>query len=346
MKVGQRLFVAVLPAVLGCVLVAALAYWGQYAYRVPAAVLAVAAVAAAASLVTSWVNTRYVAARLERLAGPGADGSQAADVGRRIADAVTGGRVSAGVDELDVIETVVDNLSGAVGDAAAAGARTKAEAAARVDEYAELLAATTAAMSYRLDEVRTPLHILLENRFGELNDNQEEMLGAASQAAEEAEVALDRLRRIVDLDRGAVAPRREAVRLGDLVPPLAQAAAAVARGEAGGDGSKQVVAVELAPALPRVLADPTLIYEALSLVLRDAVERAGSRREVTVRGEAATTGRAVVTLDVEHAGDQPPTPALALARRLIQLQGGTLSADAGVTRIAMPIARVDGTSPA
>lgn len=338
MKVGQRLFVAVLPAVLGCVLVAALAYWGQYAHRVPATVLVVAGVAAVASLVVSWVNTRYVAERLERLAGPvRGDGSGVAVVPRQIAAAVTGTRAGGGPDELDVIETVVDKLSGAVSDATAAGARTKAEAVARVDEYAELLAATTAAMSYRLDEVRTPLHILLENRFGELNDNQEEMLGAASEAAEEAEVALDRLRRIVDLDRGEVAPRREAVRLGDLVPPLAQAAAG-ARANRGGNGAARV-AVELAPALPRVLADPTLTYEALSLVLRDAAERVAPDRTVTVRGEV-DADRAVVTLDVELVADRPPTPALALARRLIAVQGGTVTAVAGATRIAMPVARL------
>ena len=42
MRVGQRLFVAVVPAVLGVCLVAALAYWGQYGRTAPAGLLVVA----------------------------------------------------------------------------------------------------------------------------------------------------------------------------------------------------------------------------------------------------------------------------------------------------------------
>ncbi|MBK5189414.1 MAG: hypothetical protein JJD97_14315, partial [Gemmatimonadaceae bacterium] len=71
MKVGQRLFLAVLPAVLGLFLVAALAYWGRYARSAPQLVIILASVAAVVSLVVSWRNTRYVVHRVERLAGHG-----------------------------------------------------------------------------------------------------------------------------------------------------------------------------------------------------------------------------------------------------------------------------------
>ncbi|MDB4911549.1 MAG: hypothetical protein JWO39_2372, partial [Gemmatimonadetes bacterium] len=69
MKVGQRLFLSVVPAVLGLFLVAALAYWGRYARTAPGLVVILAAVAALASLIVSWRNTSYVVHRVQRLAG-------------------------------------------------------------------------------------------------------------------------------------------------------------------------------------------------------------------------------------------------------------------------------------
>ncbi len=67
-RVGQRLMLAVLPAVIGVFSVAALAYWGQYAHQAPEMVIVVAAVAAVISLVLAWRNTRYVAHRVAQLA--------------------------------------------------------------------------------------------------------------------------------------------------------------------------------------------------------------------------------------------------------------------------------------
>ena len=49
MRVGQRLYLALLPAVLGVLTVAALAYWGQYAHaRRPEVVVVVAVIARSA----------------------------------------------------------------------------------------------------------------------------------------------------------------------------------------------------------------------------------------------------------------------------------------------------------
>ena len=56
----------------------------------------------------------------------------------------------------------------------------------------------------QLDEIRMPLHILLENRFGDLNDNQEEMLATARTAADDAQALLERLRQVADVDRGTL----------------------------------------------------------------------------------------------------------------------------------------------
>ena len=65
MKVGQRLFFAVIPAVLGVFTVAALAYFGQYEHTAPEALVLIAIIASVASLVVAWRNTRYVAQRIE-----------------------------------------------------------------------------------------------------------------------------------------------------------------------------------------------------------------------------------------------------------------------------------------
>ena len=220
MRVGQRLFLAVVPAILGLFTVAALAYWGHMYRSAPAWVVVAAAVAALGSLVLAWQNTRYVARRIERLVGSG--GGHPAGSRSALAAVRDAARPSAALsrDELDSIEAVVDRLSGAVTEAEAGSRRREAAASERVQEYASLLAEAASALSRQLDEVRLPLHILLENHFGQLNENQEEMLAGARAAAEAADVELRQLRDIADLDRGALSLRRDQVRLGDLLRAL------------------------------------------------------------------------------------------------------------------------------
>lgn len=70
-------------------------------------------------------------------------------------------------------------------------------------ERAALVERTASELAAWLDEVRLPLHILLSDHFGELNENQEEMLGAAYGAATEAAAAVERLRAIVARDPAA-----------------------------------------------------------------------------------------------------------------------------------------------
>ena len=181
MKVGQRLFLAVIPAVLGVCAVAALAYWGQYARSAPEALIVIAMVASLVSLVVAWRNTRYVAQRIEQLA----------------ARVEQGERQSSDRDELDDIERHVQ-------DARAEAARQQHAAEQRAAAYDRLLDEVLRVVPARLEEMQLPLHILLENPFGELNDNQEELLGAAQTAVETADIEVRRLRKLLDLERGAV----------------------------------------------------------------------------------------------------------------------------------------------
>ena len=75
MRVGQRLFLAVMPAIIGLFTVAALAYWGRVDRSAPRWLIVITAVAALLSLAVAWQNTRYVARRIERLAGAGDPGT-------------------------------------------------------------------------------------------------------------------------------------------------------------------------------------------------------------------------------------------------------------------------------
>ena len=66
MKISHRLFLGVIPSVVGLFTVAGLAYWGQYAHTAPQLVVWAAAAATILSLAVAWWNTSYVAHRVER----------------------------------------------------------------------------------------------------------------------------------------------------------------------------------------------------------------------------------------------------------------------------------------
>ena len=309
MRVSQRLYLAVLPAVLGVFLVAALAYWGRYARAIPEVVLAVAGVAAVVSLIMAWNNTRYVAQRIERLAEGASRGPRATD-------------------ELETIERVVDKLSSEVSVAREAGEQHERAAFARVSEYANLLAETSAAVARRLEDIRLPLHILLENHFGELNENQEEMLAAARGAAEEAGSDLQRLREIAQLDQGALELRRDSIRIGDVITSLLPTLRA--RGEREG----VQLEVNIAPALPRVLGDPTRLREALALLFAHRVEHTPPGDTVRIWVDH---DRKRIRINIDHA----PLPAMGaeelLARRLTEAHGGQIQTTGGRTEITLPV---------
>jgi signal transduction histidine kinase len=319
MRVSQRLYLAVLPAVLGVFLVAALAYWGRYARAIPEVVLGVAAIAAVASLIMAWRNTRYVAQRIERLADAGS------------------ARKHRATDELETIERVVDTLSSEVTVAREAGAEHERAASARVAEYANLLAEASAGVARRLDEVRLPLHILLENHFGDLNDNQEEMLAAARKATEEAEAELQTLHDIAQLDRGALELRRDSIRVGDMIHSLLPTLRARAERE------KVQLELNIAPALPRVLGDPTRLREALALLFGHRVEHTPPGDTVRIDVEH---DRKNIRITVSHA----PLPAMGaeelLARRLTEAHGGQIETAGGRTEITLTVHAITTEMPA
>src|SRR2546423_2969217 len=296
MKISHRLFLGVLPSSVGLLTVAGLAYWGQYHHTVPQLVVWAAGATTVLSLGVAWWNTRYVALRVERLASA------------RVGDGKA--------DELDVIEHRVELLGEAATAAKADAARAAEDAGRRTIEYATLLAETATAASKQLAEARLSLHVLQDNHFGELNDNQEEMIGAAREATDAAEVELNHLREIADLDRGALALRRDLVKPGDMIRSLlpvlnAQAARQTVR-----------IMTELEPALPRVVGDRGRLQDVLGIILKYAVRYAIPGTTISIH---ATSQPATVTIIVNHGSPHSYTGDVALADRLIRAQRGSVT---------------------
>jgi len=339
-SVGRRLFVGLLPALLAVLVTAGLAYYGEYGRAVPGIILATASVLSIVSLVVTWINTRYLSARINRLTGamPESDAERHGES-----------------DEFDRIERVVDHLGSALSASEAERARLNAAAAARLRDEATMLAAVAHDSIAQLDEVRLPLHILLETRFGDLNENQEELLRDARTAADAMGSALRRLAEVADADRGALVVQRELVQVNDVV----RAVLPLARAAAERQGAR--VEVTLEPGLPRVRADRARLAEALTLFTSDAAAATGAERPLVV----TTTRRPGVGIEISiapNATQAPtvasvdPTPAdeqdangvsrdpdvsaggIILARRLISIQGGSTADDAGayLIRLAGP----------
>jgi len=326
-RVGQRLFLAVTPAILGLLLVVALAYWGERFRAAPEWVVVVAAVAAVASLALGWQNTRYVARRIERIAGQPkrAPGKGLSPLGRVRNVALP--RAGLDPDEIDSIEAVVDRLAGAVTVAEETSRRTEAEAAERVQEYAALLAEAVSAVSRQLDEIRLPLHILLENHFGALNENQEEMLAAARIASDAANLELERLKAIADLDRGALRLRHQQLAISSLLNALRPLL------ESDADRHQVRLKLDIEPGLPRVAGDRVRLQEALELLLRHYLRHAPPGAQVTVTAARASGDIRVV---IAHGHVPTLTPDLAFARRVILAHAGTLDQGENETVLALP----------
>jgi hypothetical protein len=345
-KVSTRLYITVIPAVLGVLAVAGLAYWGEYARQAPERLVLIALVAAFLTLIVGWLNARFVAQRIERLAGVSASAGErlatlpptvAPESGgafRGVVSAVVPGRASHLPDEIDAIQQTLDRLSLAVGEAQSDGQRSLQE---RVRDHARLLAAVADDATKRLDDVRLPLHILLDNRFGELNENQEEMLAAARTAAEAIEDDFASLRRIAELDLGEREIHVERVRPADLVEGLRPLLSATA------EAREAVFQPEVAPLLPVILADRALLQEALTTLLKLPLVEVAPGTELHLRVTAVGNDPSQVSqrapyVQIELRGGAQASRTIhsALAARVVAAHGGRIEKGQGFLRIVLP----------
>lgn len=208
----------------------------------------------------------------------------------------------------------------------------------RSETYLRLLEDLLRILPAKLEESQLPIHILLESPFGELNENQEELLGAARNAIESADIEVRRLRKLLDLERGAVSMAQQPMGVAELMrAPLAIAAA---RAEKAGVSHRWNVPIEL----PRVLADPTHMPEALTSQLGTAIGRTAPGETLLVEAREVADG-ARVAISLSH-GDGPNalTADGLLAQRTIELQGGTIADGARATIIELPAERLSASS--
>lgn len=313
MKVSQRLFLGVVPSVIGLFTVAGLAYWGKYSRTAPEAVVLVAGIATIVSLMVAWRNTRYVARRVERLA------SIRSSVGRDEND------------ELDVIEQKVDLLGREASAARADADKATRDALNRAKEYAAMVTDAAGSVSERLSDARLSLHVLQENHFGELNDNQEEIINAARDQVEAAETELGKLKTIASIDQGVITSHPEATKISDVVRSLLPLVKSRA------DKKNVRVMSEIDPAIPRISCDKSKLRDALMLVLNDAVTYAiaGTSLSIHLSGD-----KKEVTLIVNHGSPHSSTSDMALAQRLIGIQGGSVTNEGEATVVRLLRERV------
>lgn len=337
MKISQRLFLAVVPGIIGLLTVAGLAYWGQYAHEAPDVVVIIAMVATIASLIMAWYNTSYVARRIERLAGTSVSRAarqrDTAAAFRDVAHAITAGVLpDAGLpDELDQIENTVQTLSGAVVRVRDEAQRKEEAATARANEYASLIESVSTLMTARLEEAELPLHVLLSSPFGSLNENQEEMISAAESAVRAAADEIRRLRKLIALDEHSVSIVRKPVNLAELLKPaLAIASAHARRMHVGFDS-------QVSSTSPRVVVDPVHTQDALTTILDWAVANAGPDNSVTVN--AHDHGAGEVRITVLYGGTDTSTQDsvdMRLATRLISAQHGRVTREPGRLDLDLP----------
>jgi signal transduction histidine kinase len=326
-RISQRLYLTVMPAILGVLLMGALVYWGQYARTAPAAIVFGGSVAALASLALTWSNARYVSGRIERLATGAATYKAAGSAMSTSIPAVAATANSR--DEIDEIERAVDRLSTAVELAEASKADRERLFELRARDYARLLATVADASARRLDEVRLPLHILLENHFGELNDNQEEMLGAARAAAEAADADMVSLRQIAELDLGERPLRKDRIKPSEMIEALRPLLVAAAESQG------ITLEVEVAPLLPAVEGDRAQLQDALVTLMRGALTTAPAESRVQVRVDR--DGR-VIRFAVVGGGTPPLSVRWAAAGRVVDAHGGAVERRADGLWITLPVA--------
>jgi signal transduction histidine kinase len=299
LSVGRRLFLGLLPAMLAIVLAVGLAYYGEYGRAAPNVIVVAASVLAIASFAMTWINTRYLSERIARLTNA-------------ISEPGSPDHVSGQSDEFDRIERAVGDLGTALSASNAELAHATAAADSRLRDEATMLAGVVHDTSAQLDELRLPLHILLDARFGELNENQEELLRDARAAADAISGALRQLALLADADRGALPVQRESVQVNDVVRSILP----LARAAAERRGSR--VDVSLEPGLPRVLADRARLAEALALVVADQAPGVGPDNSMVVETSRANDA---VVIGVRPAVASAPS---ILACRLIEAQGGSV----------------------
>lgn len=193
-------------------------------------------------------------------------------------------------------------------------------------EYSRLLADAAESALRALNEVRLPLHILTEHHFGELNENQEEMLVAARSAADVIGGEFEALQTLAQLDGGILHMRADRVQPPNLVrailPSLLQSA------EKRGISLHYDIDGFVSP----IVADASRLQTALLTLLGAQVGAAPRDAQIEL-SLAPDLHASVVRLAPAISLTQ--TASLLLARRVIAHAGGRIDETSAILTITL-----------
>lgn len=196
-------------------------------------------------------------------------------------------------------------------------------------DYASALAASAKSAERSLGDARIPIHILLTAQFGELNDNQEEMLRDAASALDRIAEELRALREIAGADGTVAGTRRGIVRIGDILRALQpELLAQASRADVS-------LMVDIAPGLPSAIGAVTQLRDAIRLALADEIRYAIPGSTVTI---AAIASADEIQITSCCGASRSVSVSLLLAERLLSGQGARLEQADGKTTIAIPTA--------
>lgn len=323
MRVATRLSLTIVPAAVGLCTVAALAYWGEMQRQAPELFVLLAIVATVGSAFMAWRNTRIISRRVGELAN-----------GFRELGVAPVLLTSSALDEFDELDAVRLN----VGKLAAAKAELRrvtdarlSEADARVAQSEQLIRDVVQLSLRQVEEARLALHILQTNPFGELNENQEELIAAARTAMDAADDELRTMARVVTISARVGASAALSIRLRSLLEvPLAMVLG-------GAQEVRDAVRLTLVDELPAVVVDVPAVQEALALLLRDCVSVHPPGEPLTIVGtHTPPTVTLTIPMDTAAYIGAPPLRFF-LAKALLQSGGAALTvAEKGLT-LQLPV---------
>jgi signal transduction histidine kinase len=299
---------------------AALAYWGDRGRQAPEVVVGLALVATLGSAGLSWRSTRFVSRRVGELA------AEFRSLGLNVA-------LGGAVDEFEELARVRESVRALANDQArlrdtAAAAIRQADVDRRQhDAILEQVAGTVAS---RLEETRLALHILMTSPFGELNENQEELVVAARTAADDADREVRRFARLVSMPARRRVATRESVSVRALLEPVL----AMMSGRVEDKGLS--FALDLPAELPPVLVDRLAAQEALSLLLQALVTDTPAGADVLLRAEEADGGIVLWMVPGLPERTHSALPIL-LARALLEAQPAAMTGTAQALQLRLPL---------
>lgn len=192
---------------------------------------------------------------------------------------------------------------------------------------ARLLRDVANSAQHRLNEIQLPLHILLDNHFGELNENQEEVLASARAAADGIGNDFECLSDLAKIELGELPLRADRVFPADLLHSIMPSVVALA------EDVGVHVRFEIAPLLPQFPGDQVRLQGALLEILRQHLRGMSPQTEFVVNLQRHDAHSVLVLTPF---ADSPESVQAVCARAVLEHSGFVFSAESGELRLRLP----------